>query len=1428
MKSKRASLYILIIIQLILFNSILKAQSNNIFESLISQIGGNNQIQSDYQNGKKWVAYFVAKPVQSGIASGGIKVIVDLADIAGITEEGKNGWTTVWIDVVASIGVDGWPIGFGVQLRSYGANAPDSPVALFDLTTNATVNSIPVDILQVNSNGDYKTFNVKLGVASPFSFGEEFSVHGLSFEIKKENLINLINGCGSPGISIANFAKNIILNSIVSGEYSLFNNPFINFRFTTLQDDPNEYLIQNIYSTRLVEGVLNTINVEVKVKESDNYHIRVWDGGGILYPDWKWIDKTSYTVHLDANESYTFTLSVTPDSPVGDFGFWLYQEDFLTFSKIIEKVRDKLYAAPVGTDILPPTISIINPKMNTTQTDSVEIIFDASDENSGLNRIDIFLEDEFIKSFGASQNKFWLNLQDLKIGQYNIFVKAYDNAGNGAQAKVTIMNGGNNIIFNSVNFDKEQYLANENAKLNLVLQNNLTKANVFLKIGNGSLLSCDELGSGEYTKSFKTPSNPGIYDISLYATKEGFQDAVPYQTTLIVNNPNIGHDCAANNFTTSRTNISPGQTITLTGSIVNRGLYHESNIPILFSLKDPNGIIINSKTDYVSLDPNESSYNEHNFSTASNGPKGYYTAEVRAQLTTDYDPSNNALSQSIFVGTSPKYSQYMIDFLGVLNKNDSYAANGYTHTLTWVGLYNEKPMAIVKVDKGNYSETKYCYENQLTTFDNNNYCLIYKGPFDNSASFNYGLPDSVISIDPNQLIIDAGTSDYYHVSSGYGTITTWGRPLGTDGDAVQDWLQEKNNKGTNFDLFVNVPLNAERKIYSFWPTVSITNNEAYAQILSLVIHEPHNISKVSLTPSNGYIDTIGKSLNIKGIFKNNGGYDENDLNIKLVVNGPNEFSYVSNQILNIIRNSQDTAKFLFNTADLTAGNYSISISAILPNDPYPDNLISSSIKLVNPPPPSIPVLSLPHDNDTVISIYPLLSWQNVSNADFYDLQVSLDNSFANCLVNDSNITPTQKQIGPLINNTKYFWRVKAENSFSSSQWSEIRNFATLNSYNIIGTVTYCNESNTPINNLTVYLNQDNVIVQAIKTNNKFQLNSIKNGNYYIGPITTTTTWGGVNSTDALLIRKYIVGQITISDCKKMALDVNGSGTITSLDPLLIRQRIVGIINSFPLGDWKFENPEVIINNSDINKDIKGICVGDVNGSYNSSLAKTASLININSSKSIILKNNNEFSIPLTCNRDITIGAITLFIKYPNKFFDFKGITSKAEGLLSNNYKDLIRIAWDDIKPLKLKAGENILEIKLKPKQELANKFMNLSIEPNSEFADNNGNVLDLTLNVPSIEYLLPKEYSMEQNYPNPFNPSSKIKYEIPEQSKVLIEVFNLLGERIQVLVNEIKGPGSYEIEWKAKSMSSGVYIYRMIAKGKDKAFTKVKKMILLK
>jgi hypothetical protein len=97
-----------------------------------------------------------------------------------------------------------------------------------------------------------------------------------------------------------------------------------------------------------------------------------------------------------------------------------------------------------------------------------------------------------------------------------------------------------------------------------------------------------------------------------------------------------------------------------------------------------------------------------------------------------------------------------------------------------------------------------------------------------------------------------------------------------------------------------------------------------------------------------------------------------------------------------------------------------------------------------------------------------------------------------------------------------------------------------------------------------------------------------------------------------------------------------------------------------------------------------------------------------------------------------------------------------------------------------------------------------------------------------VEFGQVKEYSLEQNYPNPFNPSTIINYSIPVSGFVNLTVYNMLGSKVAVLVNENQEAGKHSVEFSTdkgeSKLGSGVYVYTL----KAGDFTQTRKMVVIK
>ncbi|MFH1195050.1 MAG: T9SS type A sorting domain-containing protein [bacterium] len=101
---------------------------------------------------------------------------------------------------------------------------------------------------------------------------------------------------------------------------------------------------------------------------------------------------------------------------------------------------------------------------------------------------------------------------------------------------------------------------------------------------------------------------------------------------------------------------------------------------------------------------------------------------------------------------------------------------------------------------------------------------------------------------------------------------------------------------------------------------------------------------------------------------------------------------------------------------------------------------------------------------------------------------------------------------------------------------------------------------------------------------------------------------------------------------------------------------------------------------------------------------------------------------------------------------------------------------------------------------------------------------DPVTSVEEAETTIPTTFNLEQNYPNPFNPTTVISYQLSVTSNVELKIYDILGREMATLVNEIKSPGHYEVNFNGDDLSSGIYFYKIQAG----EFSAVRKMMLLK
>lgn len=387
-------------------------------------------------------------------------------------------------------------------------------------------------------------------------------------------------------------------------------------------------------------------------------------------------------------------------------------------------------------------------------------------------------------------------------------------------------------------------------------------------------------------------------------------------------------------------------------------------------------------------------------------------------------------------------------------------------------------------------------------------------------------------------------------------------------------------------------------------------------------------------------------------------------------------------------------------------------------------------------------------------------------------------------------------------------------------------------YNITGQVTYDNNVATVMNNITVHLTSGGTTIDAqTDANGNYAFNLLAPGTYTVSA-SSTKPWGGVNSADALLIMKHFVGITPLTGLRLLAADVNGLNGVNSVDALLCAKRFVNQINSFPVGDWIFEVKDVTIVNSDQVNNFKALCYGDVNGTYTPPYVKTPATVHLNTYGVKEIKSYESFELPINVTSTLKVGAISLVINYPENLVDVEGVVvnSPSANFLYTAINGELRISWYNMKEMTLSAKDVLLTLQLRSRNisSASASELTLTLDGVSELNDKNATILqDVNLTYPKLAVAV-EEYSIS-NYPNPFKDVTEIVYNLPESGKVTLKVYNLLGDVVSVLVNNVEqAANTYKVTFDGTNLVPGIYTYKIEVNGQTKEFVKSGMMVLSK
>ncbi len=375
-----------------------------------------------------------------------------------------------------------------------------------------------------------------------------------------------------------------------------------------------------------------------------------------------------------------------------------------------------------------------------------------------------------------------------------------------------------------------------------------------------------------------------------------------------------------------------------------------------------------------------------------------------------------------------------------------------------------------------------------------------------------------------------------------------------------------------------------------------------------------------------------------------------------------------------------------------------------------------------------------------------------------------------------------------------------------------------------GNLSYFNTGSSSLSNVVVQLMQGSEVVESCVTDagGHYAFDHLLPATYSL-QFNTTRPWGGVNSSDALLALKHFVGISLLSGLKITAGDVNGSGQINSQDALYIQRRYINQITSFPVPDWIFEHPAIVVPSS-VNtvQHTKALCAGDVNGSYSVPLREERG-IELVAGEFPGTVRGDLVTIPILPLTDLKFSALSLSISFDPSFIPGEISTDHAdsEHFMYTIGEGIIRISWISLSEIEVKAGTPLFSITghYTGTEENTLKII-LHAMSSSEFADLNG------VSLPPVSLLYPSDIPLAGHivqeaghFPNPVSGRCTFWVNLDDEGPISLKIYSLSGDLVSSfpVIEGHRGLNTWSVDAGGPSglPATGVYSYILESGGKQ-------------
>ena len=359
---------------------------------------------------------------------------------------------------------------------------------------------------------------------------------------------------------------------------------------------------------------------------------------------------------------------------------------------------------------------------------------------------------------------------------------------------------------------------------------------------------------------------------------------------------------------------------------------------------------------------------------------------------------------------------------------------------------------------------------------------------------------------------------------------------------------------------------------------------------------------------------------------------------------------------------------------------------------------------------------------------------------------------------------------------------------------------------IRGILRYQNQSLTPMGNVMLNLLSGNQTVSNVTTDAQgfFDFGIHPAGNYQLR-FTNPRPWGGVNATDALGISRYFTNLLSLSGLRRQVADVNLTASVNSSDALLVSKRYSLIINDFSSGDFAYSLDTFSIGQGDsVYLDLRSLCYGDVNASFNPSVTARSSWTTI-ADEDEILTSSGSYFVDVKTSRVIDLGAVSLNLRLPEgvEVVSVRSMSKVSdEPVVYNQIGRNLRLAWYHLMPWRLMEGDDVIRLELKGRAE---GWLELD-EIESELANSDGVALSgLPLTAARLRLQSSKTPLEASIFPNPASNRSSLNLIIGQPSTLNVEVVDAIGRRVYQSHDPMLTAGEHRMELPMDEWSDGQY-----------------------